>query len=106
MNHRSGGNWDKLRFQIRNLKFQNFISSPCLCVSLVKRLCMARRTIVLLLLTFILTNQSSLNLRAAASTYTRQHSLASRDEAFLEDLERRMFRYFWEQADPNTGLVP
>ncbi len=29
-----------------------------------------------------------------------------RDEAFLEDLSRRSFQYFWEQADPNTGLVP
>ncbi|MDX6575723.1 MAG: hypothetical protein QOE96_1676, partial [Blastocatellia bacterium] len=33
------------------------------------------------------------------------HSLSARDEIFLEDLERRQFRYFWEQADPNTGLV-
>lgn len=30
----------------------------------------------------------------------------SRDEAlFLEDLEHRSFDYFWEQADPQTGLV-
>ena len=28
------------------------------------------------------------------------------DEQFLEDLERRSFRYFWDQADPKTGLVP
>ncbi|HET9530027.1 MAG TPA: glucoamylase family protein, partial [Blastocatellia bacterium] len=27
------------------------------------------------------------------------------DEALLEDLSRRLFRYFWEQADPQTGLV-
>jgi len=27
------------------------------------------------------------------------------DDAFLEDLERRSFRYFWEQGDPRTGLV-
>jgi hypothetical protein len=27
------------------------------------------------------------------------------DEAFLEDLSRRTFSYFVEQADPNTGLV-
>jgi hypothetical protein len=25
---------------------------------------------------------------------------------FLDDLSRRSFQYFWEQADPNTGLVP
>src|ERR1044072_4985702 len=29
----------------------------------------------------------------------------SRD-AFLDDLQQRSFRYFWEQADPQTGLVP
>ena len=27
------------------------------------------------------------------------------DDAFLEDLSRRVFRYFVEQADPDTGLV-
>lgn len=27
------------------------------------------------------------------------------DDAFLEDLQRRSFRFFWEQADPATGLV-
>src|SRR6267378_1857626 len=32
--------------------------------------------------------------------------LSSEDQSFLEDLERRSFRYFWEEADPNTGLVP
>jgi len=35
-----------------------------------------------------------------------QHSSHSvRDAIFLEDLERRSFQYFWEQADPQTGLV-
>ncbi len=32
-------------------------------------------------------------------------SLSRQDDAFLEDLSRRSFRYFWEQADPETGLV-
>ena len=27
------------------------------------------------------------------------------DQAFLEDLSRRAFLYFWEQADPRTGLI-
>src|SRR5437667_448917 len=27
-------------------------------------------------------------------------------EIFREDLAKRSFRFFWEQADPNTGLVP
>lgn len=34
------------------------------------------------------------------------HQSPSRaDEAFLEEVSRRAFRYFWEQAGPNTGLV-
>ena len=28
------------------------------------------------------------------------------DEFFVEDLEHRSFRYFWEQSDSQTGLVP
>lgn len=31
--------------------------------------------------------------------------LSAEDDAFLEELERATFAYFWEQADPNTGLV-
>ena len=27
-------------------------------------------------------------------------------QAFIDDLQKRSFQYFWEQADPNTGLVP
>jgi hypothetical protein len=32
-------------------------------------------------------------------------SLSADDEAFLEDLSRRSFHFFWSQADPRTGLV-
>lgn len=31
--------------------------------------------------------------------------LSAQDEAFLEDLSRRSFQYFWDHADPETGLV-
>jgi len=31
--------------------------------------------------------------------------LSQADETFLDDLQRRSFQYFWEQADPETGLV-
>jgi hypothetical protein len=34
------------------------------------------------------------------------HKLSRQDELFIEDLQRRSFQYFWEQADPQTGLVP
>src|SRR5205814_731024 len=33
------------------------------------------------------------------------YRLAPRDAALLADLERRSFRFFWEHADPHTGLV-
>jgi len=34
-------------------------------------------------------------------------SLSARaNDAFINDLQQRSFRYFWEQADPQTGLVP
>ncbi len=32
--------------------------------------------------------------------------LSKPDEIFIEDLQRRSFNYFWEEADPQTGLVP
>jgi len=33
------------------------------------------------------------------------HVLSREDDAFLEDLSRRTFMFFWEQADPSTGIV-
>ncbi|HEX7295937.1 MAG TPA: glucoamylase family protein [Pyrinomonadaceae bacterium] len=36
---------------------------------------------------------------------SQQRALSTADESFLEDLQHRSFQYFWEQADPNTGLV-
>ena len=32
-------------------------------------------------------------------------TLAPEDEALLQEIEFRAFRYFWEQVDPSTGLV-
>jgi hypothetical protein len=36
---------------------------------------------------------------------SNQTSLSTSDDSFLLALEEANFRYFWEQADPNTGLV-
>ncbi len=41
----------------------------------------------------------------SASTGLAQSRLSAADEAFLEDLQERLFQYFWQQADPQTGLV-
>ena len=32
-------------------------------------------------------------------------SLSLRDDPLLEEIERGNFRFFWEQANPETGLV-
>ncbi|MBV8897172.1 MAG: hypothetical protein JO051_11720, partial [Acidobacteriaceae bacterium] len=39
------------------------------------------------------------------ATSKRGFRLSRADDDFLEDLSRRAFRFFWEQGDPNTGLV-
>jgi hypothetical protein len=39
--------------------------------------------------------------RAARAAYV----LSAADDALLEDLSRRSFRFFWEHADPQTGIV-
>jgi len=36
---------------------------------------------------------------------SNQKSLSPADDQFLEDLENANFLFFWEQADPHTGLV-
>src|SRR5436190_4004375 len=41
--------------------------------------------------------------RAAASQ--QPPALSASDDALLEDLSKRSFLFFWEQADPMTGIV-
>lgn len=68
-----------------------------------------KRAIVLLLITAALPGASAASFHQRAhppqQTASARALLSARDQAFLEDLSRRSFRYFWEQADPNTGLV-
>ncbi|MGI9035010.1 MAG: glucoamylase family protein [Pyrinomonadaceae bacterium] len=35
----------------------------------------------------------------------QKFALSKTDDEFLEDLEKRSFRYFWEQTDANTGIT-
>jgi hypothetical protein len=48
--------------------------------------------------------QPPLPASVAASLQADHEHLA--EELFLEDLQQRSFNYFWEQADPQTGLAP
>ena len=42
---------------------------------------------------------------SVSTTAQTTRSLSRQDDAFLEDLSKRSFRFFWDQADPETGLV-
>jgi hypothetical protein len=42
---------------------------------------------------------------AEAPTPAQRATLTAADDALLEDLSKRSFRFFWEQADPVTGIV-
>lgn len=57
---------------------------------------------ILLLLPFLRVSASSPTIAVQRSSH---HTFSSRDEALLEDLERRSFQYFWEQSSARTGLV-
>ncbi|HVF57266.1 MAG TPA: glucoamylase family protein [Pyrinomonadaceae bacterium] len=48
---------------------------------------------------------SAADARPFVQTETGVARLSAADEAFLEDLSRRAFRYFWEHGDASTGLV-
>src|SRR5262245_26391038 len=42
---------------------------------------------------------------ATMATSLQKRELSSTDQAFLEDMSRRLFRYFVEHSDPKTGLT-
>jgi hypothetical protein len=64
--------------------------------------------LVVLLLVASVTAQSLVTPRPLSWSQTAPatNRLSREDEAFLEDLQHHSFNYFWEQADPHTGLVP
>ena len=53
---------------------------------------------------FIIFNAS--NLAYTQSPKDTPFHLNASQNLFLEDLSKRSFRFFWEQANPKTGLVP
>ena len=62
----------------------------------------ARRHLLITALVAVIAWPSTI---ARAQVDPQTNPKSSADAAFIEDLERRSFRYFWEQADPETGLV-
>jgi hypothetical protein len=65
----------------------------------------APRATVFLLLACAVFQSTAPASHAIAPPLSAQYSLSAADEIFLEEMERREFRYFWEQADSRTGLV-
>ncbi|MDX6710980.1 MAG: hypothetical protein QOH96_1996, partial [Blastocatellia bacterium] len=53
---------------------------------------------------FIILNASTI--AYTQSPKEKQFHLTASQNLFLEDLSKRSFRFFWEQANPKTGLVP
>ena len=49
---------------------------------------------------------ANLPARAAAPAATTYASLPPSQQRMVDDLERRTFDWFWDSADPKTGLVP
>src|SRR4051794_8442748 len=45
------------------------------------------------------------SLQAASQIIAPASSLSPGDDAFLEDLEKANFQFFWEQSDPHSGLT-
>ncbi len=69
----------------------------------------SRLLIVGLLLLSFLAHAGAIAQSRRAEGYSKKHlhalSFNRTDDAFLEDLSHRTFRYFLEQSDPKTGLV-
>ncbi|MFL6211481.1 MAG: glucoamylase family protein [Pyrinomonadaceae bacterium] len=63
---------------------------------------MLHHTVTFFLIVLFFTPASPPAVQATTPTTAR---LSVADEALLEDLEHRSFLYFWEHADPQTGLV-
>ena len=65
-----------------------------------------RATSCFLAVLFLLFGSLSPTVRAFPNqTSESRAALSAADQSFLEDLQKRSFQYFWEQADPDTGLV-
>lgn len=57
------------------------------------------------ILVFLVSPHAIASVEAIAVQRSFPQTFSTRDEAFLEDLERRSFQYFLEQSNSRTGLV-
>src|ERR1041385_2069456 len=52
-----------------------------------------------------MTRRTLFALPAAFALRASPNTLSAEDDAFLEDLSRRSFQFFWDASDPNTGIT-
>jgi hypothetical protein len=84
---------------------------PEIMKSVIDRFPGLRRVLVAFILLLASSSAGTLPLISTATPAGPQrlpaaYKVSREDELFLEDLEQRSFRYFWDEADPQTGLVP
>ncbi len=65
-----------------------------------------KASLFLVLLVSLASTQVARGHRAPTQVPQAKQALSQLDQSFIEDLQHRSFRYFWEQANPKTGLVP
>jgi hypothetical protein len=61
---------------------------------------------LLIFLLWLFLSYASGGIAFAQSPTKAISTFSASEQSFLEDLQHRSFLYFWEQADPHTGLVP
>jgi hypothetical protein len=69
------------------------------------RVSLLSRRFLILLLSIVLLADAGPVIFAAGRRPVAKTASKPREEAFLEDLERRSFQYFWENSGAGTGLV-
>jgi hypothetical protein len=52
-----------------------------------------------------MTRRGLLALAGAGMAGLRAATLSKQDDAFLDDVQRRSFQYFWDHSDPDTGMT-
>jgi hypothetical protein len=64
-----------------------------------------RQAVLLLAALLLVSGAGGASTPASEQRAPASATLTSQDDAFLEDLSRRSFTFFWDQADPVTGIV-
>ena len=91
----------------RQIRFGEFLKGAVIHISTLRKLVPIWVAVFLLLASLSQHGiAQALRSESRGQRPTRGAQVNESDQAFLEDLSRRSFQYFWQQADTDTGLVP